>query len=281
MKIDAHQHFWEINRGDYGWLTPDVGSIYRDFGPEDLKPKLKAAGVKGTILVQAAPALRESEYLLALADANKFIKGVVGWVDFESASAPDDIARLSRHSAMVGLRPMIQDLPDPAWMLRDDLSAAFEAVIAQDLVFEALVLPKHLNNLTVLADRFDSMKIVVDHGAKPEIAGGLFSGWAEDMARLADCPNVFCKFSGLVTEAGDEWAVEDLRPYTDHLISVFGAERLIWGSDWPVCTLSASYEAWLDATEALIRGLVKEERDAIMGGNARRIYRIRGYNGCG
>lgn len=272
MKIDAHQHFWKVDRGDYGWLTPDVGPIYRDFGPEDLAPMLDAAGIDGTVLVQAAPTVDETMFMLSLADAHGFVKGVVGWVDFESADAPADIERLARHSALVGLRPMIQDIPDPDWMLRDDLAGAFETLNARDLVFDALVLPHHLKTLAVLIERYDSMKVVADHGAKPRIAEGGFSGWAEDMARLAENPNVYCKLSGLVTEAARDWTVEDLRPYTDHLIEIFGPDRLVWGSDWPVCTLAASYEAWLEATAQLIGGLGTGDRELIMGGNARRLY---------
>lgn len=272
MKIDAHQHFWKVDRGDYGWLTPDVGPIYRDFQPEDLAPILDAAGIDGTVLVQAAPTVDETVFMLSLADAHGFVKGVVGWVDFESTDAPADIERLARHSALVGLRPMIQDIPDPNWMLRDNLAGAFETLIARDLVFDALVLPKHLKTLAVLIERYDAMKVVIDHGAKPRIADGAFSGWAEDMARLAESPNVYCKLSGLVTEAARDWSVEALRPYTDHLIGIFGPDRVVWGSDWPVCTLAASYEAWLEATDQLIGALGAGERELIMGGNARRLY---------
>ena len=272
MKIDAHQHFWKVDRGDYGWLTPDVGPIYRDFEPEDLAPILDAAGIDGTVLVQAAPTVDETVFMLSLADAHGFVKGVVGWVDFESADAPADIERLARHSALVGLRPMIQDIPDPDWMLRDDLAGAFETLNARDLVFDALVLPRHLKTLALLVERYDAMKVVIDHGAKPRIADGGFSGWAEDMARLAENPNVHCKLSGLVTEAGRDWSVEALRPYTDHLIGIFGPDRVVWGSDWPVCTLAASYEAWLEATARLIGALDAGERELILGGNARRLY---------
>lgn len=276
MKIDAHQHFWKIERGDYGWLTPDVGPIYRDFEPSDLAPKLKALNIDGTVLVQAAPTIGETEFMLALADAHKFIKGVVGWVDFESSEASADIARLARHSALVGLRPMIQDIPETDWMLRHDLSPAFHALITHDLVFDALVLPKYLKNLVKLIERHDAMKVVIDHGAKPGIADGAFDRWAEDVARLAEHSNVFCKLSGLVTEAGDAWGVDVLRPYTDHLIAIFGADRLIWGSDWPVCTLAASYDEWLSATAQLLAGLGNDERAAVMGGNAISFYNLRG-----
>ena len=275
MKIDAHQHFWALARGDYGWLTSDLVAIYRDFLPDDLAPLLEAAGIDGTVIVQAAPTEEETRFMLELAEANDFVKGVVGWVDFEAADAPQRIAEMAKSPLLVGLRPMIQDIADPDWMLGDRLAPAFEALIASGLRFDALTKPQHLKPLLTLLRSYPEMKTVIDHGSKPDIAGGTSNEWATDMAAIAEETNAFCKLSGLVTEAGPHWSVDDLRPYVTHLLNIFGPERLIWGSDWPVCTLAATYAEWTAATEQLLSGLSQTEIDAIMGGNAIRFYGLK------
>lgn len=275
MRIDAHQHFWSIARGDYGWLTPELAPIYRDFLPEDLFPLIEAAGIGGTVLVQAAPTVAETAFMLSMADTTPFVKGVVGWVDFEAADAPAQIAKLAQHTTLVGLRPMIQDIPDPDWMLRPDLTPAFEALQATNLTFDALTLPQHLGALRALLDRHPDMRVVIDHGSKPLIRDGIMSGWADDMAALARRSQTYCKLSGLVTEAKPDWKTDCLRPYVDHLLNTFGPDRLIWGSDWPVCTLASSYAQWLDATDALLSGLAQPDRDTILGTNAARAYSLR------
>ncbi|WP_170431729.1 amidohydrolase family protein [Ruegeria arenilitoris] len=275
MRIDAHQHFWALARGDYGWLTPELAVIYRDFTPDDLAPLLETAGIDGTVLVQAAPTIAETKYMLSLADQTRFIKGVVGWVDFEAADAPAQISALSVHPALVGLRPMIQDIPDPNWMIGDDLTQAFEVVQRHDLTFDALTLPQHLGPLQQLLARHPQMRVVIDHGSKPLIRDGVFSGWAEDMAALARDTDAWCKLSGLVTEAAPDWTVDDLRPYVDHLLNTFGPYRLIWGSDWPVCTLASRYQRWLETTDTLLSALTEIERNAVLGGNAAQAYNLR------
>lgn len=275
MKIDAHQHFWTVARGDYGWLTQDLGPIYRDFGPDDLSPLLGKAGIEGTVLVQAAPTVAETEFMLSLADENPFIKGVVGWVDFADPGSVHQIERLSQHTALVGLRPMIQDIPDPEWMLGDALSQSYVALQENDLTFDALTLPHHLPPLLKLLDRHPDMRVVIDHGSKPLIRDEIMTGWAEDMAALAKNTSAFCKLSGLVTEAAPDWSTEDLKPYVDHLLETFGPSRLIWGSDWPVCTLASTYERWIETTDALLGALLRTDRDAILGGNAARAYHLR------
>ncbi|MCG7519856.1 amidohydrolase [Ruegeria sp. Ofav3-42] len=275
MRIDAHQHFWALSRGDYGWLTPELAPIYRDFAPDDLAPLLVAAGIEGSILVQAAPTVAETEFMLSLADHTPFIKGVVGWADFEAADAPTRIRNLTAHPALVGLRPMIQDIADPEWMIGDALTPAFEAIQQHDLTFDALTLPQHLGALRQLLTRHPRMRVVIDHGSKPLIRDGLIDGWAEDMAALARETDAWCKLSGLVTEAAPGWTLEDLRPYVDHLLNTFAPSRLIWGSDWPVCTLACTYERWLETTDALLHDLTKPERQAVLGGNAARAYKLR------
>lgn len=274
IRIDAHQHFWSLARDDYGWLTPDLAPIYRDFLPADLSPILQKAGIDGTILVQAAPTVDETHYMLELAEQNAFIKGVVGWVDFEAATAPDQIANLAANPKLVGLRPMIQDIEQDDWMLEAKLAPAFDTLIAHDLTFDALTLPKHLGYLRQLLARYPTMRVVIDHGSKPDIANGAFEEWARDISMLASESHAYCKLSGLVTEASANWSVEDLRPYMEHLLSCFGPARLIWGSDWPVCTLASSYERWLEATDALLRECSDDERDQILGGTAIKAYSL-------
>ncbi len=275
MRIDAHQHFWALARGDYGWLTPDLGTIYRDFTPDDLLPLLAAAEIDGTVLVQAAPTVAETKFMLSLADQNAFIKGVVGWVDFEAADAPTQIAALAAHPALVGLRPMIQNIANPLWMLSDALTPAFNAVQRHDLTFDALTLPHHLDPLRQLLERHPDMRVIIDHGSKPLIKDAILGDWSDNMTAMARDTSAWCKLSGLVTEAAADWTIEDLRPYVDHLLSTFGPSRLIWGSDWPVCTLASSYERWLDTTNILLSQLSIAERQAIMGGNAARAYNLR------
>jgi len=272
MRLDAHQHFWQLARGDYGWLTPELAPIYRDFAPDDLAPLLDHFGIDGSILVQAAPTVAETRFMLDLARQNSFIKGVVGWADFEAPDASDRIAELAADPKLVGLRPMIQDIDDPDWMLKDALAPAYRALVARDLVFDALTLPQHLANLLQLAERHPDLRMVVDHGSKPRIATGEISGWAEDMTAIANHTPAFCKLSGLVTEAGDSWSGEDLCPYVDHLLETFGPMRLIWGSDWPVCTLACSYEDWVHLTDDLLKDLPDADRRAVLGGNAERLY---------
>ena len=276
-KLDAHQHFWALERGDYGWLTPALGPLYRDFGPQDLSPRLAANGIDGTILVQAAPTVSETEYLLALADRNEFIRGVVGWVDFEAGHAAEDVARLAAHPKLVGLRPMIQDIGDDDWMLRHEFARAFHAVIEHGLRFDALVMPRHLDNLDRLIARYPGMPVVIDHCAKPAIRNGpdgdgALAWWAPKLARVASHAHVMCKLSGLVTEAAPGSGAEVLASYVAHVLEVFGAERVMWGSDWPVLETASTYEAWIDVTQRLVGALTPQEQAAIWGGNAVRFY---------
>jgi len=274
-RIDAHQHFWRLARGDYGWLTPQMAAIYRDFLPADLTPILQVNGIGGTVLVQAADSVGETEFMLELAEKHSFIKGVVGWVDFAAADGAAQISALAQNPALVGLRPMIQDIAGDDWMLGDNLAPAFEALVAADLTFEALVLPRHLPYLRRLLARYPGMRTVIDHGAKPLIKDRITKGWWQDMAALAGETGAFCKLSGLVTEAGVGWVAADLRKYVDHLLEIFGPERLIWGSDWPVCTLATTYQDWLEVSKQLLSGLTDAGRGAVFGETAKRAYNLR------
>jgi len=275
MRIDAHQHFWRLARGDYGWLTPKLAPIYRDFAIDDLRPHLAAAGITGTILVQAAPTEAETEFLLELAaGSGGLVKGVVGWVDFEVPDAADRLERLARNPLLRGVRPMMQDIADTDWMLSPALEPAFRAVVDLGLRFDALVQPPHLTNLRRLLDRYPELRLVIDHGAKPRIAAAVREPWAADMRALAHETSAWCKLSGLVTEASATWTAADLRPYAEHLLDCFGPARLLWGSDWPVVELVGSYEGWWAATAELMRQLDAASRERVLGGNAAEFYGI-------
>jgi len=273
-RVDAHQHFWSVARGDYFWLSPASGPLYRDFGPEDLAPLREAAGIESTVLVQAAQTEAETHFMLDIAARTTWIAGVVGWTDFEAPDAPDRIAALVAHPKLVGLRPMIQDIPDDAWMLKPELAPAFRSLQQAELAFDALVYPRHLGNLLQLLGRYPDLRVVIDHCAKPQIRDGAFEPWATEMSRLARETGALCKLSGLVTEAAPNWTVGDLKPYVDHVLEAFGPRRLIWGSDWPVATLASSYGDWLSAAETLTGDLAPAERQAVFGANAVRFYRL-------
>lgn len=275
MQIDAHHHFWNPARGDYGWMPDDNATLYRRYGPADLAPHLQAAGIDATVLVQAADSIEESEYLLGLADATPHVAAVIGWIDFENTAHLDQLKRLAGHPKFKGVRPMIQDIPDDDWMLRDDVQWGFRAVADLGLCFEALGFPRHLENFLTILKRYPDMKVVIDHCMKPQIAAGSdrdFSVWAGGMTRLADETAAFCKYSALITEADTDWTTEDLRPYVDHVIAAFGARRMMWGSDWPVCRLRGEYGDWRAAAMELTSSLSDAETKAIYGETANSFY---------
>ena len=271
LRIDAHQHYWDPERGDYFWLDPE-SRLNRVFQPSDLAPLLTKHGVDGTVLVQAAPTRDETDYLLDVAEQSNSVLGVVGWIDFEDRLHAPALDRFAMHPKFKGVRPMIQDIADPKWVCHANLNWAFDAVADLDLCFDALVYPEHLPLLLKRLARQPELKVVVDHGAKPVIRDGLFDGWAADMTRVARETNASVKLSGLVTEAAEEWSAETLRPYVDHLLSTFGPARIMWGSDWPVCLLASSYDRWIDTAEALVSACSPDDQDAIFGGNAVRFY---------
>lgn len=274
MRIDAHQHFWSLDRKDYGWLQPDMETLYRDYLPEDLEPLLVSCGVAGTVLVQAAASEEETLFLLDIAASNAFVLGVVGWVEMMSPSAPARLGALKEAGGdrLKGVRPMIQDIEDPDWILSPALDAAFEALVDLNLTFDALVKPHHLPQLAQRLSRHAGLKTVIDHGAKPDIANGSVSAWSRALAPLSENQDVFCKFSGLVTEAGDAWSEAVLKPYTDELVSLFGPSRLMWGSDWPVVNVAADYGRWCDTALSLVSSLRDREQRDVFGGNAARFY---------
>jgi L-fuconolactonase len=272
MRIDAHQHFWRLARGDYGWLTPELAAIYRDFQPGDLQPLLEAQGIDGTILVQAAPTVAETRYMLAVARETPWVRGVVGWAPLDAEEAGSTVAELAQDPLLVGLRPMLHDLADDRWILRPEVAVGLAAMEQHGLVLDALVRPQHLPHIRQLLARHPRLPVVIDHAAKPVFRPGGFDGWAGDMAAIARASQACCKLSGLLTEAGPGAGADALRPCVEHLLSVFGPSRLLWGSDWPVLTLAAPYARWWEVTEQLLAPLHEDERTAILGGNAQRIY---------
>ena len=274
MIIDSHVHVWRRARGDYGWLTPNLGVLWRDFSPADLERTLASAGVDGAILVQAAPSHSETEHLLDLARAHPLVRGVVGWIDLVDPSASALIARWSDEPLLKGLRPMLQDMADDDHILRADASPTFRALEETGFVFEALVRPRHLARLRRLRERHPRLRMVVDHGAKPDIAGRVLHSWASDLRDLAADGLTFCKLSGLVTEAESDWSAKSLRPYAEAILEAFGPSRVLWGSDWPVVLQASDYQGWLDSARWLTAGFDRQERDLIFGGVARAVYRL-------
>lgn len=272
MRIDAHHHVWTLARGDYGWLTRDLAPIYRDFGLSDLAPYLSAAGIEGTILVQAAPTEAETRFLLDIAEHAKIVYGVVGWTDFDAADGLARIDGMAAQELLVGLRPMVQDIADDDWLLRPQLAPLLAKMAERDLVFDALVLPRHLPRLSRVVDRHPDLQFVLDHFGKPRLASADMARWRLDVARLAERQNIACKLSGLVTEAAINWQVADLQEAVDHVRACFGPQRMLWGSDWPVVNLAGGYAKWLAAAETLLADLSPDERTEVFGGNAARVY---------
>lgn len=272
-RVDAHQHFWTLDRGDYGWLTPELEPLYRDYLPDDLEPLLAEAGIEKTVLVQAAATTDETRFMLELAADCRFIAGVVGWVDFDDVAAAESaLAEFVADPNFVGVRPMIQDIDDPAWITRPEFDPVVELLIEADLRFDALVKPVQLPFLLEFLERHPDLRCVVDHAAKPGIASNARSPWAEDLLAIAERTGASCKLSGLVTEAAAGQTREDLAPYVDHLLSAFGADRLMWGSDWPVLNLAGSYPQWRADAEALLSGLSADEQARVFGSNAIDFY---------
>jgi L-fuconolactonase len=271
-RFDSHQHFWRLSRRDYSWMSPQLKPIYRDFMPADLQPLLASHGVHRTVIVQAAATVAETEFMLQLADENVWIAGVVGWVDMESPQAIGTLERLREHPKFRGIRPMIQDIANPDWMLRPGLTAVFNWLERHSVSFDALVKPVHLKNLGTLLRRHSGLRTVIDHGGKPEIRNNDFDGWAREMETLASSSNALCKLSGLLTEAAPGAGYKELAPYIDHLLKCFTPARLMWGSDWPVLNLSSSYAGWVSICEQALATLPAADRAAIWHDNAAAFY---------
>jgi L-fuconolactonase len=277
--VDAHHHFWDPSRRDYPWMGDELAEIRKPFGPEDLRPLLVANGVDRTVLVQTISSLDETREFLATAAASDFVAGVVGWVDL---SDPDVAKTLSLLRAgpggnrLVGIRHQVHDEADEKWLLRDDVQHGLRAVGDADLAYDLLVRTRELPAAREAARRLPDIRFVIDHIAKPRIAAGIRdSEWERALAPLADLPNVTCKLSGMVTEASwTGWTPDDLAPYLDRVLGWFGPERCIFGSDWPVCLMAASYAQVLEVMRLALSELSDQYAAGVLGGNAIRVYRL-------
>ena len=279
LRIDCHQHYWQPKRGDYGWMPEGDPVLDRPYRPADLEPTLKAHGIDYTVLVQAAPSVHETEYMLGIADASDTVAGVVGWVNSEIREDIQHLERLKNHPKFCGIRPMIQDIPDVDWMLGDNIQWTFDAIVDLDLTFDALGFPQHLPNFLKTLNRYPDMRVVIDHCMKPQIRDSMdgkdgFTAWADGMKALADNTNACCKLSGIITESHENWTLEDIRPFAEHVLECFGPDRVMWGSDWPVCMLRASYDKWLASAQELCKHFSQEEQDRVFGGTAHAFYRL-------
>ncbi len=279
--IDAHQHFWQLGRHDCVWPTADLRAIYRDFGVQDLLHQAQACGVTGSVAVQSQTSDADTDYLLRLADESDFIKAVVGWVDLASPTAPERIAQLASHPKFRGIRPMLQSMPDDAWILRAELEPAIAAMKEHQLSLDALVYTRHLPHLYRFARRHPDLPIVIDHAAKPAIIVNdqPADDWREAMRLMASLPQVHCKLSGLVTEAGKGQGNEVFVAYVKFLASLFGVERLMWGSDWPVIGLAPNpqlsiYKNWLGLVNHALAECNITNSESVFIGTSLRFYRI-------
>ncbi len=276
MIIDAHQHFWTLGRGDYPWPNETVAPIFRDFIPDDLRPLLEEAGVDKTILVQATDTVAETEYLMQIAEATDFVAGVVGWVDLTAPDAIATIDRLRRNRWLKGLRPMLQNIAKTDWILQKESTPALAHMAKCGLTFDALIQPRHLPTIVTLAELHPTLRIVIDHIAKPQVGAGRTpeSTYLTQMQSLASHPNVTCKLSGMLTEAGDSWSEDDLKPFANAILTTFGPDRIMFGSDWPVVNLASDYSTWIALVRTFIVPLPTLSQERILGGTARQIYRI-------
>jgi L-fuconolactonase len=277
MVVDAHHHFWRYSPAEYGWIDDRMATIRRDFLPADLQREMRAAGVDAVVSVQARQSVEETRWLLDLATQNPFIAGVVGWVPLVSPSVAAALAQFAAHPKLVAIRHVLQDEPDPRFMLRTDFQAGIRSLRAFNLTYDILIYERHLPQTAELVDRHPEQPFVIDHMAKPLIKERTIEPWVRGMRELARRPHVCCKLSGMVTEIGrPHWSIADLRPYVDVVLDAFGPERVLFGSDWPVCLVACGYPCWMEIVQELIAPLSPTERAAILGDNARRVYRLKG-----
>ena len=279
--IDSHHHFWNPDEGDYSWMTDAHASICKIFGPSDFRPALKAAGISKTILVQTWSSQEETERFLALADETEFIAGVVGWVDLTAIDLGMRLdALLGRPGGkwLVGIRHQVHDEADDRWLLRSDVGRGFEALAERDLAYDLLIRPRELKSSLETVARHRGLRFVIDHIAKPDIRAGGTDGWRDGLARLAEHrEHVWVKLSGMVTEADwADWRPEQIRPYIETVVDLFGPDRCMLGSDWPVCTLAADYGTTVDLVRGAIAARSDADRQAILSGSAVSAYRLEG-----
>lgn len=275
MIVDSHQHFWQVGRFDYPWMDSSVKVLYQDYLPHQLKPILEHNGVSSTVLVQASNGVEESRWLLRLAEQNPFIAGVVGWVDLKSSEVDSQLSELSSDPKFKGVRHLVESEPDDDWLVQPEVLRGLQRLSAHDLTYDLLVHTRHLKHVTRVADACPELRLVVDHMAKPPIESGVLTEWATALKPVAANKNIHCKLSGLVTEANwTSWQTGDLRPFVEQALELFGPERLMFGSDHPVCLLASSYDGVLNSFQDLLRDLSESDRERIFASNAKNFYRL-------
>ncbi|HLK60754.1 MAG TPA: amidohydrolase family protein [Chthonomonadaceae bacterium] len=275
MRIDAHQHFWMYEPEEYGWITGEMKALRRNFLPGDLAPLLRQIGFDGSIAVQARQSLEETEWLLTLSEQYDFIRGVVGWVDLRSTLVRKELETLAPHPKLCGVRHIVQDEPDDAFLLRPEFLRGLALLQDFGLAYDLLLYPRHLPVAVKVVEKFPGQTFVLDHLAKPAIKDRALSPWREDLQALARFPNVYCKLSGMVTETHwGRWQAQDFQPYLESALVAFGPERLMIGSDWPVCTLSGDYASVMGIVNEFLKSLPEEASQQILGANCLRAYRL-------
>ncbi|HEX6803207.1 MAG TPA: amidohydrolase family protein [Terriglobales bacterium] len=275
MRIDAHQHFWRYHPQQYDWIDDSMQPLRHDFLPHDLRPQLERAGFDGSIAVQACHSLDETRWLLELASRSPFLLGVVGWVDLRSPDLRGQLSEFSKHKKFVGVRHVVQSEPDDRFLLRPDFMRGIAALEEFNLSYDILIYPKHLQVAAELVEHFPRQRFVLDHMAKPPIKSGALEPWATDFRRLAKLQNVFCKVSGLVTEADWKgWKPDHLKPYLEVAFESFGPERLMIGSDWPVCTVAAPYSLVMNTVMDFVDQFAGRNSAAVLGGTAAAFWKL-------
>ena len=273
--IDSHQHFWQVGRFDYPWMTSDLGILYRDYLPHDFAPILRTNGVEKTVLVQASNSVAESRWLLNLAAENSFIAGVVGWVDLMSREIDAQLDELTVNPKFKGVRHLVESEPQDDWLVQPAVLSGLKRLASYGLSYDLLVHTRHLKYVPQVAESCPGLAFVIDHIAKPPIAKNEIKEWSEALKSLASYPNIHCKMSGLVTEANwTSWRTDDLRPYVEFALESFGVDRLMFGSDYPVCLLAASYDRVLESFQEILTNLSAVDREKIFSKNAANFYRL-------
>jgi L-fuconolactonase len=276
MRIDAHQHFWKYDAREYGWIDDSMAVLRRDFLPADAHHEMVRAGVDACVAVQARQTLEETQWLLALADAHPFIAGVVGWVDLQARDVRSQLEQVAAHPKLAGIRHIVQSEPDDQFLLRAEFCRGVELLEEFGLAFDILIYNRQLPVAVEFVSRFERHRFVLDHLAKPDIRSGEIREWERDVRRLAVFPHVGAKLSGLVTEADwQQWTPRQIQPYLDVAFDCFGAERLMIGSDWPVSTVAADYGRTMSVITDYVSKLSADERDAVLGGNAQRFWKLK------
>jgi L-fuconolactonase len=275
VRIDAHQHFWHYTVREYAWIDDSMSSLRRDFLPADLIAERTSAGFDGSIAVQARQTREETAWLLRLAESEPSIVGVIGWVDLCSPQVSGELAVLRRNRKLLGVRHMVQSEADDRFLLRPEFMRGIKALDEFGLTYDILIYPRHLKIATEFVQHFPDQRFVLDHMAKPPIKAGKLQPWSSDLKALAKFPNVFCKLSGLVTEADwRNWKPEHIHPFLDVAFEAFGADRVMIGSDWPVCTVAASYGQAMALVEEYVSNRSEQIRQAVLGGNAQTFWNL-------